>query len=687
MAQSSPTSPKRRETRQKKGLTAPSIMSSSRGRLTEELQCSICLDVFTDPVSTPCGHNFCKTCLNKCWDNSRTCSCPYCKETFSQRPDLKINITLREVLDHYKKKTPNKNAEVLCDICEERKLKALKSCVVCQSSYCETHLEHHLRVAGLKKHKLMEPVSNLEEYICQTHERPLELFCRDDQTCLCTMCALSDHKNHNTVPLEEESEEKKAQLMKTQKDVQQMIREKINKIKAIKLSAEVRKRNTKMEKAARVEFFTDLIRSIERCQTEQLEMMEEQQKAAEKQENELIKELELKISELKMRNTELEQLSHTDDALHLLRMFSSLCIPTNTRNWPEISMKTDVSLETLRRALTQLQHTLDEKFRKTKLKRMQQYAESRSSVSSGHNSSSAADALVKNCKLSEASSEFVTGSYASFQESSLADFVQEFVSHLYSSPGSFESEINYITDTLNSCVTTEETLQELVELIYIQSTSIPHFTYTGARLCNHLSHHIHFNPASGNFRQLLLKRCQSEYEQREQAVRGDPDTQKKFHSYVLFLGELYINLEIRSVKNKPGRANVLLRALKDLLITLFSHPKDPNLMCAVKLLKLTGSVLEDTWKEKGQSDMDEIIKKIKYILLDAKCSRDVRTMLLKLVELRSSNWGRVHTAAVSSYATPDNDPNYFMNEPTSTQQMGRLSQQRILNSQRNSRRF
>ncbi|XP_059405482.1 polyadenylate-binding protein-interacting protein 1-like [Carassius carassius] len=304
-------------------------------------------------------------------------------------------------------------------------------------------------------------------------------------------------------------------------------------------------------------------------------------------------------------------------------------------------------------------------------------AESRSSVSSGHNSSSAADALVKNSKLSAAASEFVPGSYASFQddvysdesegfyvEPSLADFVQEFVSHLYSSPGSFETEIDYITDTLNSCVTTEETLQELVELIYVQSTSVPHFAYTVARLCNHLSHHIHFSPASGNFRQLLLKRCHTEYEQREQALRGDPDTQKKFYSYVLFLGELYINLEIKSGKNKPGRANILLGALKDLLNTLFSHPDNPNLMCAVKLLKLTGSVLEDTWKEKGQSDMDEVIKKIEDIVLDAKCSRDVRTMLLKLVELRSSNWGRVHTAAVSSDATPDNDPNYFMNEPT-----------------------
>ncbi len=178
-------------------------MSSSSGLLTEEIRCSICLNVFTDPVTTPCGHNFCKTCLNKCWDNSQTCSCPYCKETFKHRPDLKINITLRELVDHYKKKSSEKTAEVLCDICEERKLKALKSCLVCQISFCETHLEPHLRVARLKKHKLMDPVSNLEDYICQKHERPLDLFCRDDQTIVCLSCTDGDHKNHNSVPIEE----------------------------------------------------------------------------------------------------------------------------------------------------------------------------------------------------------------------------------------------------------------------------------------------------------------------------------------------------------------------------------------------------------------------------------------------------------------------------------------------------
>ncbi|XP_048059556.1 E3 ubiquitin-protein ligase TRIM39-like isoform X2 [Megalobrama amblycephala] len=351
-------------------------MSSSSGPLTEELQCSLCLNMFTDPVTTPCGHNFCKTCLDKCWDNSQTCNCPYCKETFKIRPDLKINTTLLELVDQYKKKSPEKKPEVLCDVCEERKLKALKSCLVCQSSYCETHLEPHLKVAGLKKHKLINPVRNLEDYICQKHERPLELFCRDDQTCVCLSCTDGDHKNHNTVPVEEESEEKKTQLMKTQKDVQQMIQDRIKKIQDVKHSAEVRKRNTEGEKAAHVELFTDLICSIERCQTELLEMMEEQQKAAEKQEEELIEELEQEITELKMRNTELEQLSHTEDHLHLLQIYSYLCSSRNTRNWSEISVKTDESLETVRRALTQLKDTLQEKLTRnvsTDLKRMQQY--------------------------------------------------------------------------------------------------------------------------------------------------------------------------------------------------------------------------------------------------------------------------------------------------------------------------
>ncbi|KAF7706557.1 zinc-binding protein A33-like [Silurus meridionalis] len=351
----------------------------------EQLLCSICLDVFTDPVTTPCGHNFCKSCLTQCWEKNQHCYCPLCKEKFTKKPELKINTTLREVADHFKKKSVPDKPEVLCDVCTGEKVKAVKSCLDCGLTFCKSDLEPHNHVLKLTKHKLINPVENLEDYICQKHERPLELFCRDDQTCVCQFCTEGDHKNHNTVPIEEESRERKTQLGKTQKDVQQMIHDRLKKIQEIKHSVELNKRNTEKKKADSVEVFTALIRSIEKSQAELLKLMEEKQKAAEMQTEELIKELEQEVTVLQRRDTELEKLSHTEDHLHLLQVYSSMCSLPHTKNWTEISINTDLSGDTVRTSLSQLQQSLNEKLTKTindklkeavstELKRIQQYA-------------------------------------------------------------------------------------------------------------------------------------------------------------------------------------------------------------------------------------------------------------------------------------------------------------------------
>lgn len=94
--------------------------------------------------------------------------------------------------------------ETPCDVCVERKLKALKSCLTCLTSYCEAHLEPHLRVPSLARHKLSEPVDDLEERTCLKHNRLLELFCREDKVCICLLCAETEHKHHQTVFVEEE---------------------------------------------------------------------------------------------------------------------------------------------------------------------------------------------------------------------------------------------------------------------------------------------------------------------------------------------------------------------------------------------------------------------------------------------------------------------------------------------------
>ncbi|KAK7939900.1 hypothetical protein WMY93_003226 [Mugilogobius chulae] len=58
--------------------------------------------VFSEPVSTPCGHNFCKRCISEAWDTAGLCTCPLCKEVFSSRPELKVNTLLRELVSERK---------------------------------------------------------------------------------------------------------------------------------------------------------------------------------------------------------------------------------------------------------------------------------------------------------------------------------------------------------------------------------------------------------------------------------------------------------------------------------------------------------------------------------------------------------------------------------------------------------
>lgn len=69
-------------------------------------------------------------------------------------------------------------------------------------------------------------------------------------------------------------------------------------------------------------------------------------------------------------------------------------------------------------------------------------------------------------------SAYYDDSDAYYGEPTLADTVTDFLGHLSSSPGSFESDVEDITGILNSWVTTEELLKELVELIYTQVQSL-----------------------------------------------------------------------------------------------------------------------------------------------------------------------------------------------------------------------
>ncbi|XP_060026957.1 polyadenylate-binding protein-interacting protein 1-like, partial [Erinaceus europaeus] len=279
---------------------------------------------------------------------------------------------------------------------------------------------------------------------------------------------------------------------------------------------------------------------------------------------------------------------------------------------------------------------------------------------------------ILKAKLSMNVPEFCLSGYSSnYTESSedgcedypiLSKYVQDFLNHLTKQPGSFETETEQFAATLNGWITTDDALHQLVNLIYQWATSVPNFSHTGARLCNYLSWHLTILPQSSNFHQLLLQRCCSEYELKDQTASGDEVTRRRLHALALFWGELYVNLEVKEANiRQVTRAHVLQVGLQELLNALFSNPVNDNLICVVKLLKLTGSVLEDAWKEKGKDNMEEIIQRIKDVVLDANYSRDVRQMLLRLVGLRSSDWGRLWAMSTDREAALKRGPESFMN--------------------------
>ncbi len=188
-----------------------------------EFTCPVCLDLLKDPVTIHCGHSYCKICITGCWDQEdqmRVYSCPQCRQTFSPRPALGKNTMLAEMVEKLKKTKLSDDCDagagdVQCDVCTGRKYKAVKSCLVCLESYCQTHLDRHEEFHSRKPHKVIEATGRLQEMICQKHEKLLEVFCRTDQKCICVLCMTDDHKNHDIVSAAAQMTEKQVFINNT----------------------------------------------------------------------------------------------------------------------------------------------------------------------------------------------------------------------------------------------------------------------------------------------------------------------------------------------------------------------------------------------------------------------------------------------------------------------------------------
>ncbi|CAL8375456.1 unnamed protein product [Gadus morhua 'NCC'] len=297
-------------------------MSSPTGVSEDQLQCPICLQVFTEPVSTPCGHNFCKACINRFWTDQTAPGCPCCRQPC--RPsEIRVNTGLRDIVERFistreEEDSVARPGQVPCDVCRGSKLRALKTCMVCLVSYCRRHLEPHRRVPGLMRHQLEEPLQNLAGRVCQKHNKVLEVFCREEQVCVCVLCMKEEHLTHQTVSLEEEAAERRTGLGVRALQMKEQVKHKASEIQDAKKCVEDRRREVELDTQESLAAFKGLVTNAQAHMEQMLGMMKERQKSEEAKATHHLRKLHLELAELQQKSKEMEELCQTKDPLLLL---------------------------------------------------------------------------------------------------------------------------------------------------------------------------------------------------------------------------------------------------------------------------------------------------------------------------------------------------------------------------------
>ncbi|XP_059210812.1 tripartite motif-containing protein 16-like [Centropristis striata] len=321
-------------------------MAQPRNQVNEKkCSCSVCLDLLKDPVTIPCGHNYCMSCIQTHWDegdHNINYSCPQCRQTFRPRPVLVKNTMLAELVEE--KRTAIQAApadhcyagpgDVACDVCTGKKLKASKSCLQCLASYCEQHLQPHYKSPTFKKHKLVEASVKLPENICSHHDEVMNIFCRTDQQCICFLCFMDEHERHDTVSAAAERTEKQKELCESRQKIQQRIQDREKDLK--ELQQETETINLAADKSVEdsEKIFTELICLIEKRRSDVKQQIRSQQKIDVSRIKEPQEKLDQEITELKRKDAELDQLSRTEDHTHFLHSYPSLSELTESTDSP-----------------------------------------------------------------------------------------------------------------------------------------------------------------------------------------------------------------------------------------------------------------------------------------------------------------------------------------------------------------
>ncbi|XP_054452604.1 tripartite motif-containing protein 16-like [Anoplopoma fimbria] len=341
----------------------------------ETFSCSICLDLLKDPVTIPCGHSYCMNCIKTHWDEddeNKLHSCPQCRQTFTPRPVLLKSTMLADLVEQLKKTglqaAPADHCyagpeDVACDVCTGKKMKAVKSCLVCLVSYCEKHLQPHFDSPAFEKHKLVEPSNKLQENICSRHDEVMKMFCRTDQQCICYLCSVDEHKGHDTVSAAAERTERQREVEVSRLNIQQRIQDREKDVKLLQQEVEAINRSADKTVEDSEKIFTELIRLMEKRSSDVKQQVRSQQRTEVSRVKELQEKMEQEITELKRNDAELQQLSHTEDHNQFLHNYPSLSPISESTDSSSINIRPLLYFEEVTAAVSEVRDKLQDVLR------------------------------------------------------------------------------------------------------------------------------------------------------------------------------------------------------------------------------------------------------------------------------------------------------------------------------------
>ncbi|KAG8549285.1 hypothetical protein GDO81_021759 [Engystomops pustulosus] len=286
----------------------------------DELLCSICLNIFTDPVTLRCGHNFCRVCIDQflnTQEGSGGYSCPQCRAKFYERPELMRNINLHNVAEHFLFTHQEEVTGICCTYCIHSPVPAVKSCLHCEASLCDDHLRVHSKGP---EHVLTDPSTSLENRKCPVHKKILEYYCTEDAACICVSCSLDgEHQGHQVEMLGEALEKKKKKL----RNVLQKLITKREKTEGRLQSLEERRRKGQEKASGEAErvtaLFIDIRRRLDDLEKRVLREISRQEKEKSLSLSALIQKLEIQKDELSRKIKDIEELCNMTDPLTVLQ--------------------------------------------------------------------------------------------------------------------------------------------------------------------------------------------------------------------------------------------------------------------------------------------------------------------------------------------------------------------------------